>query len=144
MTKNKQYTIHFISKTKKRATKFIEEELKKHGINDLAHSHGSILSVLYKEDNGLMMKDIANLIGKNKSTVTELVNKLLKLGYIKKEKSQTDKRVTLISLTEKGKNIRDTFDTISQNLVKTAYQGFTDEEEETFLRLLKKLYTNFD
>lgn len=91
-----------------------------------------------------MMKDIANLIGKNKSTVTELVNKLLKLGYIKKEKSQTDKRVTLISLTEKGKSIRDTFDTISQNLVKTAYQGFTDEEEETFLRLLKKLYTNFD
>ena len=144
MTKNKQYTIHFISKTKKRATKFIEEELKKHGINDLAHSHGSILSVLYKEDNGLMMKDIANLIGKNKSTVTELVNKLLKLGYIKKEKSQTDKRVTLISLTEKGKSIRDTFDTISQNLVKTAYQGFTNEEEETFLRLLKKLYTNFD
>lgn len=144
MNKNKQYTIHFISKTKKRATKFIEEELKKHGINDLAHSHGSILSVLYKEDNGLMMKEIANLIGKNKSTVTELVNKLVKLGYIKKEKSQADKRVTLISLTEKGKSIRDTFDTISQNLVKTAYQDFTDEEEETFLRLLKKLYTNFD
>lgn len=144
MTKNKQYTIYFISKAKKRATKFIEEELKKRGINDLSHSHGSILSVLYKNDNGLKMKEIANLIGKNKSTVTELVNKLVKLGYIKKEKSQADKRVTLITLTDKGKGIRDIFDAISQNLIETAYQDFSKEEEETFLRLLKKLYTNFE
>ncbi|MCK8823829.1 MarR family winged helix-turn-helix transcriptional regulator [Fuchsiella alkaliacetigena] len=143
MNENKQYTIFFISKIRKKAGKFIENELKRHGINDLAHSHGSILSVLYKNNGKLKMKDIAELIGKDKSTVTQLVNKLSKREYIKKQKSEEDRRITYIALTEKGKNIQTTFDSISQKLIKTAYEGFTEEETEDFLRLLKKLYLNF-
>ena len=72
-----------------------------------------------------------------------LVNKLITLGYIQKEKSITDKRVTYISLTSKARDIEDTFNFISSQVRETAYKDFTPEEKEEFLRLLRKLNSNF-
>ena len=89
------------------------------------------------------MKEIAKKIGKDKSTVTALVNKLISLGYIKKDKCDVDKRVTYISLTDKAIDIKDKFDFISSQVKETAYKDFTDEEKAEFLRLLKKLSKNF-
>lgn len=138
-----KYTVAYLSKTKKKAMDFIEYELKQNGIYDLIPTHGNVLSVLYENNGKLPMKDIAKLIGRDKSTVTPLISKLEKLGYVKKEKSEIDKRVTYIVLTQKGKSIEDIFKSTSKKLIETAYKGFTKEEEEIFLRLLKKLNNNF-
>ena len=89
------------------------------------------------------MKQIAKLIGKDKSTVTSLVNKLTGLGYIRKEKSEEDRRITHIVLTKKAREIEPKFNWISSQVKQTAYKGFTEEEKQTFLKLLKKLNNNF-
>lgn len=138
-----KYIIYFISKTKASMIKFIQNKLKEHNLIDLIPTHGNILTVLYESDKKLTMKDIANKIGKDKSTVTALVNKLINLGYIQKEQCTKDKRVTYISLTEKARNVEDTFNAISIGVKETAYKGFTEEEKEEFLRLLRKLNSNF-
>ena len=101
------------------------------------------MTSLYESDRKLTMKEIAKKIGKDKSTVTPLINKLIDLGYIQKEKSDTDKRITYISLTSKAIDIEGTFNHISDQVKETAYKGFTNEEKEEFLRLLKKLSSNF-
>ena len=139
---NKDYTIHFISKIRRKAGNFIEKELKDHGIDDLIFSHGSILSVLYQHDR-LMLSEIAELVGKDKSTITQHANRLAELNYIKKEKSKEDKRVTCVTLTEKGEAMRKDFEEISEKLIARAYDGFSEEEQIIFLMLLKKLYSNF-
>lgn len=142
--KNERYIVYFISKTKKKMIKYIEKQLIEKELNDLIPSHGNILTNLYDDDSKLTMKEIAKRIGKDKSTVTPLVNKLVKLGYIRKEKSEKDKRTTFLILTDKGKEIESKYRGISEEVVKMAYKDFTEEEKEVFLRLLKKLYTNFD
>lgn len=139
-----KYIVYFISKTKKKMIKFIEKKLCENSMDDLIPSHGNILTALYEHDGALTMKEIADLIGKDKSTVTPLVNKLLKLGYIKKEKSKEDKRITFIELTDKGREIESKYNAISKEVATTAYKDFSEEEKETFLRLLKKLNNNFD
>lgn len=141
---NDKYIVYFISKTKKRMTKFIESKLKEKGLKDLIPSHGNILTVLYENDYKLTMKEIAELIGKDKSTVTSLVNKLLKLGYIKKEKKEEDKRVTYIILTKKGLEIKDTFKEISKEVYETAYKDFSKKDKEVFLESLKRMNNNFN
>ncbi|WZL72213.1 MarR family transcriptional regulator [Clostridiaceae bacterium 35-E11] len=108
---NDKYIVYFISKTKKKVTEFIEK-----GLNDLVPSYGNILTVLCDNDGKLSMKEIGGSIGKDKSTVTALVNKLLKLGYIKKEQCEEDKRVTYVKITEKGKEIEDKFNDISKEV----------------------------
>lgn len=139
-----KYIVYFISRTKNKMLHFIEEQLQKNKLDDLIPSHGNILTALYENHGKLTMKQIAQIIGKDKSTITPLVNKLLDLGYITKEKNEIDKRVTYIILTERGKQIEEKFNAISRDLSMTAYKGFSEEEKEVFLRLLKKLNNNFD
>ncbi len=139
-----KYIVYFISRTKDKMLHFIERQLQKNELNDLIPSHGNILTALYENHDKLTMKQIAKTIGKDKSTITPLVNKLIDLDYIIREKNQIDKRVTYIMLTEKGKQMQAKFSGISKEVYQTAYKGFSVEEQKNFLRLLKKLNNNFD
>ncbi|MGO0905967.1 MarR family winged helix-turn-helix transcriptional regulator [Clostridioides difficile] len=138
-----KYIIHFIGKTKANMLKFIENKLNKNGLNELLPTHGNILTALYENNGILTMKEIANKIGKDKSTVTVLVNKLISLGYIERQKSDNDKRITYIKLTEKAMLIEDTFNSISLQVKETAYYNITEKEKQEFLRILKKINSNF-
>lgn len=140
---NDKYIVYFISRTKANMIKFIENKLKENNLNDLIPTHGNILTALYESNKKLTMKEIAKKIGKDKSTVTSLVNKLINLGYLKKEQSTADRRVTYISLTEKARDIEGKFNFVSSQVKETAYKDFTDEEKKEFLRLLRKLSSNF-
>jgi DNA-binding MarR family transcriptional regulator len=124
--------------------KYLEDQLAKEGLDALVPAYGNILTVLYNHEGQLMMKEIGEIIGKDKSTISLLVKKLVNLGYIKREKSKEDGRVTYIVLTEKSYAIKDQFDKISNALFETAYDGFSEDEKETFLALLKKMNNNFD
>lgn len=141
---NDRYIVYFISSTKKKMMKYIERQLLEKELFDLIPSHGNILTNLYDHDSKLTMKEIAKRIGKDKSTVTPLVNKLVKLGYVQKEKSEEDKRTTFLVLTNKGREIESEFRAISNEVITTAYTGFSEEEKEVFLKYLKKLNNNFD
>ncbi|WP_042276617.1 MarR family winged helix-turn-helix transcriptional regulator [[Clostridium] dakarense] len=140
---NDKYIVYFISRTKANMIKFIENKLKISGLNDLVPTHGNILTALYESNGKLTMKEIAKKIGKDKSTVTSLVNRLISLGYIEKEKCDKDKRVTYIKLTDKARSIEGKFNNISSQVKETAYNNFTEDEKKEFLRLLKKLSNNF-
>lgn len=142
--KHEKYVLYFLSKTKKKMTKFIEKQLEAEGIEELVPAYGNVLTVLYNNDGRLMMKDIAKIAGKDKSTITALIKNLMKLGYVRKIKSQQDKRVKYIELTEKSYAIQNKFDRISKALSEKAYSGFTEEEKRVFLKLLKKMNTNFN
>ncbi|MEA5092923.1 hypothetical protein SDC9_51576 [bioreactor metagenome] len=139
-----KYIVYFMSRIKSKMLHFIEVQLKENRLDDLIPSHGNILTALYENQSKLTMRQIAQIIGKDKSTVTPLVNKLVTLGYIKKEKKELDKRVTYIILTERGKEIEAKFNAISREVSMTAYKGFSTEEKEIFLNLLKKLNDNFN
>ncbi len=139
-----KYIVYFISRTKDKMLHFIEKQLQKNELEDLIPSHGNILTALYENHDKLTMKQIAKTIGKDKSTITPLVNKLIDLGYITREKNQIDKRVTHIMLTEKGKLMQAKFSAISSEVYRTAYKGFSVDEQKVFLELLKKLNNNFD
>ncbi len=141
---NDKYIVYFISKTKKKMIGFISNQLQARGLTDLVPSYGNILTALYDHGGTMNMKEIGDLVGKEKSTVTALVVKLEKLGYVTKEKSREDKRITNVLLTDKALSIRHTFNEISADVNKTAYKNFTPEEKTEFLRLLKKLNGNFD
>ncbi len=140
---DEKYIVYCVSETKSNMIKFIENELVKNDMTDIIPSHGNILTALYESDGKLTMKEIAKKIGKDKSTVTALINKLIELGYVVKEKSLEDKRVTFISLTDKSNIIKEKYNKVCMAVNETAYEGFSEKEKEDFLKLLKKLNTNF-
>ena len=133
--------IHLIGKIRDRANQFLLKELAEHKIMGIAPSHGDIMGALYLHGE-LPMKKIAEMIGRDKSTVTTLVNKLIQLGYVEKKTDPDDSRVNIISLTDMGRMMEQDFWDISQALREKAYHGLSAEEKETLMQLLTKIHGN--
>ncbi|MDD1730074.1 MAG: MarR family transcriptional regulator [Methanospirillum sp.] len=124
------------------ANRFIISELESRGISDLAPSHGDIFFLLFHCDR-LPMQEIACKIHRTKPTVTILVKKLVELGYVEREKSQEDSRVTYISLTEEGRKLRPIFEEISKLLNEKVYGGFSPGQAILFEEMLENVYDRF-
>ncbi len=140
---SKNAVISLIGSLRERYTKFLEKELKSYGIQGLAGSHGAIFSCLYRRGGQMKVMEIAERVGRSKSTVTELVNKLESLGYVTKVTCPVDSRCTYVQLTDKGRAVKKDFDAISKKLIEKAYKGFTEEEKEVLLAGLEKMRKNF-
>ena len=137
------HVIALIARVRDRAYEFITRELKKREIMGLVPSHGGIMSTLFKKDR-IPMKEVAERIGRDKSTVTSLVNKLMSAGYVSKEKDPSDNRVTYLCLTAKGRSLERDFDVISARLIDTAFRGFSQQEREDIVRRIVKMLNNFE
>lgn len=134
--------ISLIYKIRDEANRFIINEMDKWGLKGLAASHGDILFQLLNNEK-LTMKELAERVGKDKSTITALVNKLLKQGYVEKIRDNEDCRIIFVVLTEKGKSIGPVFDKISDNLIKTVYKDIPEKEGEELVKTLLKIKNNF-
>lgn len=130
--------LSLVSKIHEKGNRFIIEELKNNGAEGLVPSHGDILVCLYTKGK-MTMKDIANHIHRTKPTVTVLVDKLEKLGYLKRESSDKDNRCTYIVLTQKGEDFKVIFERISEELNKVLYKYLSPEESELMEELLRKV-----
>ncbi len=140
---NKNAVIGLIGSLREKYGSFLERELAAHNLTGLVPSHGSVLSVLYQNEGRLSMTDIARKIGRTKSTVTELVERLVIKGFVDKQRSTQDKREVFVVLTEKGYGFRKDFEEISQRLIETAYRGFTEDEKELLVGYLLRMWENF-
>ena len=134
--------ISLVSRIREFANTFITDEMNKYGVEGLAVSHGDIIFSLLNNEK-FTMKEIAEKIEKDKSTVTALVNKLIKQGYIEKTKDILDNRVVFVTLTEKGKSLEPMFNKISEELISKVYEGISENEKEELLKTLIKIKNNF-
>ena len=88
------------------------------------------------------MREIAKRIGRDKSTVTALVKKLIDFGYVQKEQDLKDSRVTLVKLTKSGRALKHDFDEISEILLQRVYKDFTEQEKEVMIDGLERINNN--
>ena len=123
------------------ANKLIINELAQRGYTDICSSHGEILYNLYKH-NTLNMRDLANKIKRDKSTVTVLVKKLENIGYINRIKSKEDARMQILSLTSKADDFYPVFQKVSFILNTVAFKDFKEYEIEMLLDMLSRIIKN--
>lgn len=134
--------IYLIARIRSKANALITSELQKQDLGDLAPSHGDILAQLFKH-NELTMKELAEKIDRDKSTVTPLVTKLVHLGYVLKMPDSRDKRISNISLTQKGMTLKPLFEEISKKLINHTYSSTTPTEQQSLIKLLSKINDNW-
>ena len=134
----KDRTVYLISRIREKANRLLIRELGNHNLMGIVPSHGDILVSLFLQPR-ITMKRLAEMIDRDKSTVTTLVNKLVRLGYVEKTADSTDNRVTLVSLTPKGRSLKPVFLDISLKLQESVYKNLTRREKGTLIDLLAKI-----
>lgn len=137
------FIISLISHIHSDAASFLQVRLQEKGLPDLVSSHGNILFQLSLVEK-LTMSILAKKINRDKSTTTVLAKKLEKEGYVIRESSAEDNRVTFVRLSDKGREYTKITNDISKELINTCYTGFSREEQEQLYTLLKRVEQNFD
>ena len=135
------HIVSLVSRVRTQANSLIVAELEKRGHSGLAPSHGAILHALAVRG-PLHMSALAEAIGKQKNTVTTLVNKLEQAGYVLKTPSPHDSLVTLVSLSAKAQAAQPDFEAISQTLLAAVWGDMPQAERETLVRGLEKVLRN--
>jgi DNA-binding MarR family transcriptional regulator len=133
--------ISLISRIHGKAARFLVREMESRGMKGLVTSHGDILALLFRQGS-VSMKEIAEGIGRDKSTVTALVDKLLDQGYVEKVRDADDSRIMLVSLTGKGRALEPHFREISECLLSDVFRGFSGSEREEVTALLQRIMDN--
>lgn len=85
------------------------------------------------------MNELSCGIDKDKSTITALVDKLVRLEYVKREQDQKDGRIFRLSLTPKGRELQPVFEAVSESLLAAVYEQFAPEEKQQLMGLLAKI-----
>jgi len=142
MTPRTNGIVFLLAQLRDNAYEHVTSELKRLGWIDLAPSHGAILITLYREK-ALSLKELSVRINKKKSSTTELVDKLIRLGYVEKAVSIEDQRVKLVRLTPKALAHKDNFRILSENVNGRVYNGFSIDEQQQFTYLLSKALNNY-
>ena len=101
-----------------------------------------VLSVLLDEGNtGMRQKDLAEKIGNRPAAMSEAINKLEDNGYIERKVDESDRRATLIFLTEKGEARANEIRDQRERRFDRIFGCLTTEEKEQLLVLLRKMNT---
>jgi MarR family transcriptional regulator, organic hydroperoxide resistance regulator len=97
-----------------------------------------VMRTVYKND-GIGIKELSHMLGISSSAVTQLVDGLVKSGYLTREGSLEDRRALKLRLSEKTKNILDSSKTQSLGKVYTLFDVLSDEELQIYHDLSKKV-----
>lgn len=120
----------YISQIKQLQDRIFEKLLLENGI-EISGGQGRILFVLWKKDN-LTISEISRETSLAKNTVSIVVNGMVNKYILKSNINPSNRRQTIVSLTEYAKSMKEKYEVVSQQMNVLFYEGFSQEEQKTF------------
>jgi len=102
-----------------------------------------IIDMLYQKG-GISQTELANGSSKDAPTVSRIIDLLEKKGLVQRERFENDRRRYKIFLTEKGNADYKTALPAVHQLRKQGWEGLSDEDYDTYLRIIDQIFKNFE
>lgn len=115
--------------------------LKKYNINQINPSQGRILFVIWNNDE-ISINELAKRTSLGKSTLTSMLDRLEKSGYLNRMPSKKDRRTILLKRTKKDKDLQGIYEQASVEMIKIFYKGFASKEIDNFEKYLDRILNN--
>ena len=75
-------------------------------------------------------------------TMTVMINKLVKKGFVKRSRDDNDRRVVRVSLTDKGQRINDIHDRFHEDMLDRILSVLSESERRQLARIIRKVATS--
>lgn len=109
-----------------------------HRVGGSRRGRGKIMELIAKHP-GITQKELAEELGIQAASVSELLMKLEHKGLVLREKDETDRRVTRVRLTADGLAEME-----GKEEAVDPFQALSDSEQETLKKLLRKLIADWE
>ncbi|MBU8918448.1 MarR family transcriptional regulator [Bacillus sp. FJAT-29953] len=124
-----------LMQTSKAIHERIKDEIAK---NNLGITEFSVLEVLYQKGKQTIQQ-IGNCILISSGSMTYVIDKLEKRGLLCRNACPDDRRVIHVTLTDAGNGLMDEIMPKYHEFVNSMFDSLNSDEEETLVRLLKKV-----
>ena len=132
-----------VTKIKQLGDRIFEKILSEKNIDAFNGAQGRILYVLWQED-GISIRSLSVKCGLAITSLTTMLERMEHQGLISRVQSETDKRKTLLFLTEKAHALKGEYDSISDEMGSIYYKGFSEEEITRFEECLDRIRKNLE
>ncbi|MDH5603819.1 MAG: MarR family transcriptional regulator [Cyclobacteriaceae bacterium] len=109
--------------------------------HDISPEQFTILVVLWYLD-GLTQNTIAATVNRDKTTISRVLDRMVKNGLILRGKGKEDKRERKIFITKKGKKVQEKLIEKTNVVYHRALMNITDEEINIANRVLNTIFKN--
>jgi MarR family transcriptional regulator, organic hydroperoxide resistance regulator len=107
---------------------------------DMTLSKQEIFTLMLLDREGeIIMSRIADYVNVSMSTATGIVERLVKNGYLVRNRNDNDRRIVIIKLTDKAKSIVSQIKTIGLDYYGVIMEALTDEERRFLSSILVKI-----
>ncbi|TFB13223.1 MarR family transcriptional regulator [Filobacillus milosensis] len=124
-----------LSKAARTLSDLAQNDMVRYGLNP---TEFATLELLYHRGQQPLQK-IGERILLTSGSITYVVNNLEKKGYLKRIRSEHDRRVTYAQITKQGKGLLSDIFPEHWKEIDEFMAGLTEEEKEQAIRLIKKL-----
>ncbi|OBZ14755.1 MarR family transcriptional regulator [Bacillus sp. FJAT-27264] len=108
---------------------------------DITVEQWEILVILW-ETEGITQKELAERLQKDQTNIARMLFKLEKKGFVHRVTHEQDRRALRVYLTDKGREVEDEIIEPSLEAYRKTVEGLTEEEVETFRRVLAVMHNN--
>ncbi|NVM46189.1 MAG: MarR family transcriptional regulator [Candidatus Lokiarchaeota archaeon] len=115
--------------------------LKEYGIKELNPGQGRILFALWQKD-GVPIHELSKKTQLTKSSLTTMLDRLQNSGFLKREDDENDRRITIVKLSEKSKNLQKKYVDVSKKMTEVFYGTLTEVEIDQFEAYLRRILNN--
>ena len=106
-------------------------------------AQGRILYVLW-QDNGGPISELSRQTGLATTTLTSMLDRMETADLIYRDRGDKDRRKIRIYLTEKAKGLEEDYNSVSEEMSRIYYKGFSDQEIEQLESYLERILINVE
>lgn len=132
-----------ISQIKQVQARIFQRLLQESGVEEFNGPQGRILYVLWQKDE-VPIVELSQKTGLAKNTLTAMLGRMEDTGLIGRRAAETDKRQSLIVLTEKSRDLQGKYDEVSQKMNEIFYKDFSEKEVVMIDRFLDRILLNLE
>lgn len=111
---------------------------------DLKFSKSEIFTLMYLDKKKeITMTELSEYINSPMSTANGIVERLVRQGFVKRERSETDRRIVVLHQTEQGSQFISKMKDLVSVYLKSILEDLTEEEKDVMVGILLKIARNF-
>lgn len=126
-----------------RIKKVFFDKLQENGINITPEQY-LVMDILWEEQESLSQQKIADIIQKDKNSVTKIIDSLEKKNLVNRVVDKNDRRINKIELTKDGHDLKLTATEIAIKFMNDAVKGIDDSDLDKFVKVMLQMKNNLE
>jgi len=127
--------LHLLHRVHQRATELFQEKMA--GINLTARQY--VVLVTAAQHDGASQQDIIDATGIDRSTVSQIMQTMLRKGLLKRKRTREDARAYAITVTEHGRDVLKASETIVTGVDEALIGALPATRAKTFIENLRSI-----